>query len=201
MPFERYADDAVVHCKSERQAHHVRQAIADRMAEVGLRLHPDKTKIVYCKDGTAEARMSTRRSPSGFTFRRAGRATGMGRASAISCLVISKEALNKISATVRSWRLHLRTGHTFKDPHGASIRSWQDGCSIAGRSTAPLCLRCCNVSMPTDALIRKKYKRLRGKKKARECWQGITERYPLMFAHWKWVLGPVVLKTRTTRAV
>jgi len=49
--FERYADDAVVHCKSERQAHHVRQAIADRMAEVGLRLHPDKTKIVYCKDG------------------------------------------------------------------------------------------------------------------------------------------------------
>ena len=51
VPFERYADDAVVHCESERQARHVRQAIADRMAEVGLRLHPDKTKIVYCKDG------------------------------------------------------------------------------------------------------------------------------------------------------
>ncbi len=50
VPFERYADDAVVHCTSERQARAVRQAIEDRMVEVGLRLHPDKTKIVYCKD-------------------------------------------------------------------------------------------------------------------------------------------------------
>jgi RNA-directed DNA polymerase len=49
--FERYADDAVVHCVSERQAKHLVQAIGDRMEHVGLRLHPDKTKIVYCKDG------------------------------------------------------------------------------------------------------------------------------------------------------
>ena len=50
-PFERYADDAVVHCKSRRQAEDVLAAIAARMSEVGLRLHPDKTRIVYCKDG------------------------------------------------------------------------------------------------------------------------------------------------------
>ena len=50
-PFERYADDIVVHCKSRRQAECVRAAIAARMGEVGLRLHPDKTRIVYCKDG------------------------------------------------------------------------------------------------------------------------------------------------------
>jgi len=49
-PFERYADDAVVHCKSRRQAELVLAGIAARMAEVGLRLHPDKTRIVYCKD-------------------------------------------------------------------------------------------------------------------------------------------------------
>jgi retron-type reverse transcriptase len=49
-PFERYADDAVVHCKSRRQAEDVLAEIAVRMGEVGLRLHPDKTKIVYCKD-------------------------------------------------------------------------------------------------------------------------------------------------------
>src|SRR5213596_197988 len=49
VEFERYADDAVVHCVTERQAREVLAALAVRMAEVGLRLHPDKTKIVYCK--------------------------------------------------------------------------------------------------------------------------------------------------------
>ena len=62
VPFERYADDAVVHCASERQAREVRAAIAERMAEVGLRLHPDKTRIVYCKD--AEPAVGYRRQRS-----------------------------------------------------------------------------------------------------------------------------------------
>src|SRR4029453_14209660 len=52
VPFERYANDGVVHCVSERQAQYVRRAIGDRMAQVGLRLHPDKTRVVYCKDGS-----------------------------------------------------------------------------------------------------------------------------------------------------
>ena len=51
IQFERYADDAVVHCVSERQACEVLTALENRMEEVGLRLHPDKTRIVYCKDG------------------------------------------------------------------------------------------------------------------------------------------------------
>jgi RNA-directed DNA polymerase len=51
ITFERYADDAVVHCVSERQAREVLASLMDRMEEVGLRLHPDKTKIVYCRDG------------------------------------------------------------------------------------------------------------------------------------------------------
>src|SRR5512144_38222 len=50
VQFERYADDAVVHCVSERQARTVWAALSARMAEVGLRLHPDKTRIVYCRD-------------------------------------------------------------------------------------------------------------------------------------------------------
>ena len=48
--FERYADDAIVHCRSERQARAVLEAIRDRFAECGLELHPTKTRIVYCKD-------------------------------------------------------------------------------------------------------------------------------------------------------
>ena len=50
MRFERFADDVVVHCVTERQARALVAAIGDRMEQVGLRLHPDKTKIVYCKD-------------------------------------------------------------------------------------------------------------------------------------------------------
>jgi RNA-directed DNA polymerase len=50
VEFERYADDAVVHCATEQQARKVLAALEERMAEVGLQLHPDKTRIVYCKD-------------------------------------------------------------------------------------------------------------------------------------------------------
>jgi RNA-directed DNA polymerase len=54
-PWERYADDALVHCKSRAQAELVLGRIASRINEVGLRLHPDRTRIVYCKDGRRRA--------------------------------------------------------------------------------------------------------------------------------------------------
>jgi RNA-directed DNA polymerase len=189
VPFERYADDAVVHCKSERQARHVRQAIADRMAEVGLRLHPDKTKIVYCKDGNRPGSYEhTAFTFLGFTFRQRRARNRHGKSFSNFLPAISKDALNKISAAVRSWRLHLRTGHTFKDLArriNPIVAGWMQYYGAFYRSAlSPLLQR---INAYLMRWIRKKYKRLRGKKKARECWQGITERYPLMFAHWKWV--------------
>jgi len=69
-PFERYADDIVAHCDAEEQAHTLRAAIAERLGTVGLELHPDKTRIVYCKD---EKRRGTYEHTSfdflGYTFR------------------------------------------------------------------------------------------------------------------------------------
>lgn len=50
LPFERYADDAIVHCSTEQQAQDVRAGIAARLKDCGLELHPEKTKVVYCKD-------------------------------------------------------------------------------------------------------------------------------------------------------
>src|SRR5262249_45437876 len=50
LPFERYADDAIVHCRTKREAEEVRNAVAQRLRECRLELHPEKTKIVYCKD-------------------------------------------------------------------------------------------------------------------------------------------------------
>jgi group II intron reverse transcriptase/maturase len=50
IPFERYADDAICHCRSEKQAKELRESIRDRFVDCGLTLHPEKTKVVYCKD-------------------------------------------------------------------------------------------------------------------------------------------------------
>jgi len=70
VPFERYADDALVHCKSEQQAKYVLEAISKRLELCKLELHPEKTKIVYCKD---ELRKGSYKNEQfdflGFTFR------------------------------------------------------------------------------------------------------------------------------------
>src|ERR1035438_2640611 len=52
IPFERYADDVICHCRSEAQAKHLKAAIEERLATWRLELHPQKTKIVFCKSGS-----------------------------------------------------------------------------------------------------------------------------------------------------
>ena len=51
LPWCRYADDGLVHCRTEQEAQTVKASLQARLAECRLALHPDKTKIVYCKDG------------------------------------------------------------------------------------------------------------------------------------------------------
>jgi group II intron reverse transcriptase/maturase len=109
--FEWYVDDAVVHCVSEAQARMVLAAVEERMAQAGLTLHPDKTRIVYCRDGRrAGSYEHTSFTFLGYTFRARGVRTKTGRMMTGFTPAISKDALNKISAQVRSWRLHRRTG-------------------------------------------------------------------------------------------
>src|SRR6266513_1018322 len=109
--FERHVEDAVIHCATERQACEVLAALQERMSEVGLALHPDKTRIVYCED----ARRSGSHEHTSFTFLGYGFRgrrvrTRSGRITTGFVPAISKDALNKISSVVRSWRLHIRTG-------------------------------------------------------------------------------------------
>src|ERR1022692_53762 len=101
---------------------------------------------------------------------------------------ISKDALKKIGAEVRSWRLHLRTGRTFAELAriiNPVVRGWMQYYGAFYRSALYRLLTRINAYLVR--WIRKKYKRLQARKKAMKCWQGITERYPSMFAHWKWV--------------
>src|ERR1039457_7395286 len=50
VPFSRYADDGLLHCKSHREAQYVYGRISQRFKECGLEIHPDKSRIIYCKD-------------------------------------------------------------------------------------------------------------------------------------------------------
>jgi RNA-directed DNA polymerase len=116
-PFERFADDAVIHCRTQRQAREVLAALAQRMEQVGLILHPDKTKIVYCKDGY---RRQPWEGPVAFTFlgytfrarpmqdKHGRRFTGYGPA-------ISKDALAAKGDIARAWKLARKTTLTLAD--------------------------------------------------------------------------------------
>ena len=104
--FERYADDVVIHCKSLEQARAVLAAVAERMRQVGLRLHPRKTRIVYCKDANRTGSWEhTEFTFLGYEF---GERTVKGRHGLFRSLspAVSRAALKRMSATVRSWRLH-----------------------------------------------------------------------------------------------
>ena len=111
------ATHLVVHCKSRRQAEYVRAAIAARMGEVGLRIHPDKTRIVYCKDGRRRGdHEHTSFTFLGFTFRaRGARGTKSGRAFTGFLPAMSTEALKAKSDRLRRMRIHRRTDLTLDD--------------------------------------------------------------------------------------
>lgn len=59
LPWCRYADDGVVHCRTEQEAQALKAALQARLAECGLQMHPIKTQIVYCKDNRRRKRYPT----------------------------------------------------------------------------------------------------------------------------------------------
>ncbi|MEV5880613.1 group II intron reverse transcriptase/maturase [Streptomyces sp. NPDC052101] len=186
VQFERYADDAVVHCVSERQAREVLGALKNRMGEVGLRLHPDKTKIVYCKDGKRRGSYEhTQFTFLGFTFQ-ARKARSRNRVCFTNFLpAASKDALKRIGREVRSWRLHMRMHLTFVELArwiNPIVRGWVQYYGAFYRTALfPLARR---INAYLMRWIRKKYRRFRPFKKAHACWQRINRQYPRLFAQW-----------------
>jgi hypothetical protein len=116
-PFERYADDSVVHCVSLERAEEVLATLTERMEQVGLALHPDKTRIVYCKDDKRRGTFgSTSFTFLGYTFRpRGARDSKTGRKFLSFLPAVSAAALKRIGGVVRHWRLHRRIYHTFDE--------------------------------------------------------------------------------------
>jgi RNA-directed DNA polymerase len=188
--FERYVDDAVVHCVSEAQARTVLAALQERLAQVGLTLHPDKTRMVYCKDGRRTGSSEhTSFTFLGYTFRARGVRTKTGRMMTGFNPAISKDALNRISAQVRSWGLHRRTGLSEADLArwiNPIVRGWMNYYGAFYRSALyPLLTR---INAYLLRWLRKKHPRLRGRKKAQDAWARACQQRPRYFAHWVWVM-------------
>ncbi|HVA09687.1 MAG TPA: group II intron reverse transcriptase/maturase [Acidimicrobiales bacterium] len=189
VAFERFADDAVVHCATKAQAEVLVVAIADRMAEVGLRLHPAKTRIVYCKD--ANRRLDYEHTGFtflGFTFR-ARKAKGRNGGSFTGFLpAISKDALNKVSGDLRRMRIHLQTGLSLTDLAkqvvNPVVRGWMRYYGAFYPSALhPLLQR---VNAYLMRFLRRKFERLRPFRKVLEAWRRVTSQARGLFAHWAW---------------
>jgi RNA-directed DNA polymerase len=198
-PFERYADDGVVHCKSRRQAECVLAAIAARMNEVGLRLHPQKTRIVYCKDSNRRAEHEhTTFTFLGFMFRpRTARNSRDGTHFTSFLPAMSPEALNAKSRRLRELRIHRRTNLSLDDLArwlNPIIVGWMNYYGRYYRTVMDPLLRRVNTYLRRWA-GNKYRRRLRSYRRFWRWWNGLLEREPDLFAHWKWVRATADLRT------
>jgi RNA-directed DNA polymerase len=189
-PFERYADDAVIHCKSQARARQVLAALEQRMGGVGLRLHPAKTRIVYCRD-------SNRRGPwdgpvsfdfLGYAFRPRASAGKNGRFTGFD-LAASDKAVKKMSETVAGWQLHRHVNLTWEqlaDWIAPVIAGWMN---YYGKfRPSGLYSLLARINCHVQKWVRAKYKRLRTIKAMLRAWERVTTQNPGLLPHWQWVV-------------
>jgi len=194
ITFERYADDAVVHCRSKRQAESVLSAIRGRFEECGLELHPTKTQIVYCKDDDRRGEHEhVAFNFLGYTFqpRRAKNRSGKFFVSFLPAM--SAKAAKKIRATIRDWQMaSTRNNQRLEDLArlvDPSVRGWMNYYGRFYRSKCVQTLRHLNEALA--AWARRKYKRLRRRERASMHWLGrIAQREPKLFALWQLGIQP-----------
>ena len=116
IPFERYADDVICHCRSEAQARGLRQALEQRFADCLLRLHPQKTKVVYCKDANRPGEYPEWSFDFlGYTFRPRVARNHYGKRFVGFIPAVSKKAGKRMRLSVRRWRLHRRSDLELED--------------------------------------------------------------------------------------
>jgi RNA-directed DNA polymerase len=189
--YERFADDMIVHCRTLRQAREVLAAISGRLGQHGVRLHPGKTRIVYCRDAN---RRQPWDGPDRFTFlgyefrARTQRNQKTGQRFDGFTPAISPDALAAIADKARSWHLARRTSLDHKalaalvNQH---VRGWMH---YYGKYNPHVLYPLLNrINHYIRKWLRKKYRKLQPAKALRRAWERITGQYPGMFAHWQWV--------------
>ena len=199
VQFERYCDDAVVHCRSESQAHQVRDAIAARLAQVGLELHPDKTRIVYCRDADRrDDHEVTSFTFLGYEFRPRLAKSKTGKHFVSFLPAVSTDAMKAMGREVRSWHLARRSDKALDDlarMFNSIVQGWINYYGRFYRSRLLYFLRRLNRHLARWACH--KYKRLKRRERRAMGWLAeIAQRSPRLFAHWRlgarpdgWAMG------------
>jgi len=192
VPFERYSDDIIVHCKTRKQAEYVLARIKYRLGTCQLQLHPEKTKIVYCRDEDRSDDYSGSASFDflGFTFRPRLCRNKSGKMFVNFTPGISNKAKANIREAIRSWDVHRRSGTSIQEIASyvnPVIRGW---INYYGRFNRWL-LRSVFIQLD-QALVRwamRTHKKLARKRRRARKWVGeLAIREPSLFTHWR-VLG------------
>jgi RNA-directed DNA polymerase len=194
IQFARYADDAVVHARSQKEAEMLLTAIRERLAECGLELHPVKTKIVYCKD---DDRRGTHEHTSfdflGYTFRPRRAKNRKGKLFISFLPGVSNKAANSIRATIRSWRLGAtRNNQSLEEIAklvNPFVRGWVNYYGRFYRSALTPVLRCLERSIVY--WVRRKLKRFARHRRQAVHWLGkVARREPGLFVQWQIGIRP-----------
>ena len=191
-PYERYADDAVVHCRTEAQATRMVSDIGQRFAECGLELHPDKTKVVYCQDGQRTGQYpNVQFDFLGYSFQPRQSKARWGNLFLNFSPAVSAKAAKSMRQTMRSWKIHRWTQLSIEelaDSFNPVLRGWMNYYGRYYRSLlSPI------FQQLDYALVRwaqRKYKRFKGSQsKARTWLKRVARRQPHLFAHWSITLA------------
>ncbi len=188
IPFERYADDAIAHCKSEKQAKMLLDAIEKRMAECGLKLNQKKTRIVYCKDDDRRGNYPNDSFDFlGYTFRPRLSKNKWGKHFINFTPGVSNKAKKRMSDKIREWRIQLRSDKTLEDlsrMFNPVIRGWINYFKHFYKSAMYPTLRNLNCILARWAM--RKFKKLRRHRRRSMHWLGeVAKRDPRLFAHWQ----------------
>ncbi len=190
LPFCRYADDGLIHCRSKSEAQMLKADISRRFAECKLELHPVKTKIVDCKNfGKASEDTMTKFDFLGFQFRRRLVRAKSGKTFVGFTPAISPESANAIRKTIRSWKLSRTTHLDIKDlapKLNPIIRGWVQYYGKFNRSELYKVLR--YLDMKLLGWVKRKYKKHGSYTKRPKEWLGkVSSMLPNLFAHWRFV--------------
>lgn len=185
----RYADDGLVHCKTENEAKQMLVELQNRFKECGLELHPDKTKIVYCKDRSRRKEYPNDRFEFlGYEFR--SRITKSKKCNSLFLNftpAVSKSALNAMRKETRKWSFRNRTELSLSyiaNLYNPILRGWINYYGRYTRSALYPVFRHFNATLVMWAM--RKYRKFRDRRTHASIFlQKISEKNPHLFAHWK----------------
>lgn len=199
VPFCRYADDGVLHCKSKEQAELVMRKITERFEACGLRVNPDKTRIVYCKDiNRKEDYPVTNFTFLGYTFRPRQVKDKHGRIFIGFTPAVSQGSLKTMRRTIRSWHLQLKSDKQIEELSKAIdpvLRGWKNYfCRFNASAMKPVWH---HVNLYLTRWLMRKYQKLAGRlKRTVGVLERIARAMPSAFVHWKlgyipkgWIMG------------